>query len=580
MHVERVPNRNSRPTFLLRESYREGGKVKKRTFGNISHLSDAQILAISQVLKGLPPTGSLDLEKSFEIVRTLPHGHVAAVLGTLRSLGLDSLIDAASSRQRNLVVAMIVARVIEPASKLATARGLRAATCSTSLGEVCSVAGCDEDDLYEAMDWLVARQDGIERRLARTHLKDGTLVLYDVSSAALEGSSCSMGAIGYARDGVRGRRQIVYGMLTTTEGVPVAIEMFPGNTADPATVSVQVEKLRERFGLSHVVLVGDRGMLTKARIVEDLSRVGLDWVTALRAPAIKALANAGAIQLSLFDERDLVEISHPDYEGERLIVCRNPHMAADRRRTRGELLAATERDLDRIVAATRRERRPLRGKDRIGLRVGRIINHYKVAKHFELEITEDSFRYRRKEDRIAEEAALDGLYVLRTNVPKEQLTAEGAVAAYKRLDSVERAFRGFNSDLDVRPIHHRREDRVRAHFLLCMLAYYVMWHMETRLAPLLFKDHDRAGAEEARSSPVASAVRSEAALAKARRKRTESGQPVHSLATLLRDLATVAVNRVQPTDPASPSFDVVTRPTDLQSNAFALLKVIPRLGLM
>lgn len=578
MHVERVPNRNYRPTFLLRESYREGGKVKKRTFGNISHLPDAQIQGIAHVLKGHPPTSSL--EKSFEIIRTLPHGHVAAVLGTLRSLQLDSLIETASSRPRDLVVAMIAARIIEPASKLAMSRGLRAATCSTSLGEACSVAGCDEDDLYDAMDWLIARQDGIERRLARKHLKHGTLVLYDVSSAALEGSACPMGAIGYARDGVKGRRQIVYGMLTTTEGIPVAIETFPGNTADPATVSVQVEKLKERFGLTHVVLVGDRGMITKARISEDLLRVGLDWITALRAPAIKALANAGAIQLSLFDERGLVEISHPDYESERLIVCRNPHMAAERRRTRDELLAATERELDRVVAATGRERRPLRGKDKIGLRVGRIINHYKVAKHFELDISDDAFMYRRKEERIAEEAALDGLYVLRTSVPKEELTAEGAVAAYKRLDSVERAFRGFNSDLDVRPIYHRREDRVKAHFLLCMLAYYVMWHMETRLAPMLFKDHDRAGAEAARTSPVASAVRSQAALAKARRKRTTSGQPVHSLATLLRDLATIAVNRVQPAGPVSPSFDVITRSTDLQRQAFTLLRVNPRLGYM
>jgi transposase len=576
MHVERVPNRGSRPAFLLRESYREDGKVKKRTFGNISHLPPEQIDGIRRVLKGLPP--ATGLEEAFEITRSLPHGHVAAVLGTLRSLGLEELVDSQPSRRRNLVIAMVAARVIEPASKLAASRELRAETCSSSLGEVCRVDRCDEDDLYDAMDWLIERQGAIERGLAERHLQASTLVLYDVSSAAFEGKTCPLGAIGHARDGVKGRRQIVYGLLTTTEGIPVAIEVFKGNAADPTTLSSQIQKLKGRFDLSHVVLAGDRGMITKARIQKELKPAGLDWITALRAPALKVLLRSGPIQLSFFDEHDMAEISHPEYPEERFIVCKNPQVGEDRRRTREELLAATERDLEAIVVATKRPRRPLRGRDHIAVRASKALGRHKVGKHFEIDVQEDSFSYAQKEAKIAEEAALDGFYVVRTNVPQAALSAEAAVSTYKRLDAVERAFRAFNSDLDVRPIHHRLEDRVRAHLLICMLAYYVMWHMADRLAPILFKDHDRQGAEAKRSSPVASAERSDSALSKARSKRNQAGEPVHSFATLLKDLATVVVNRIQPAGLGSASFQVVTRPTDSQRTAFELLGVSPRLG--
>jgi hypothetical protein len=576
MHVERVPNRGSRPAFLLRESYRQDGKVKKRTFGNISHLPTEQIDGIRRVLKGLPPTTGL--EEAFEVTRSLPHGHAAAVLGTLRSLGLEELVDEQPSRRRNLVTAMIVARVIEPASKLATGRELRAATCSSSLGEVCGVDRCDEDDLYDAMDWLVERQEAIERGLAERHLEASTLVLYDVSSAAFEGKTCPLGAIGHARDGVKGRRQIVYGLLTTTEGIPVAIEVFKGNTADPVTLSPQIQKLKGQFGLSHVVLAGDRGMITKARIQKELEPAGLDWITALRAPALKVLLRSGPIQLSFFDDHDMAEISHPEYPGERFIVCKNPHVGADRRRTREELLAATERDLRAIVAATNRPRRPLRGRDHIAVRASRALARHKVGKHFEINVQEDSFSFTRNEAKIAEEAALDGFYVIRTNVPQAVLSTEAAVSTYKRLDAVERAFRAFNSDLDVRPIHHRLEDRVKAHLLICMLAYYVMWHMANRLAPILFKDHDRQAAEAKRSSPVASAERSDSALSKARTKRSQAGEPVHSFTTLMKDLATIVVNRIQPAGVGSASFQIITRPTDSQRTAFELLGVSPHLG--
>jgi Transposase DDE domain len=578
MYIATVKNRNSPPALLLRESYRENGKVKSRTLANLTHVPQEGIEALRLALKLKQRSPRAFLGEGFEIIRTLPHGHVAAVLGTLRSLDGERLIDPVRSRRRDLAVALIVARVMAPASKLATARGLRSATSSSSLGEVCSVAGCDEDDLYGAMDWLLERQPAIERRLARRHLAGGTLVLYDVSSAAFEGCTCPLGAIGHARDQVKGRQQIVYGLLTTTEGIPIAIEVFQGNTADPPTVSTQVRKLKDRFGLSHVVFVGDRGMITKARIKEDLAPAGLDWITCLRAPEIQHLLRTGAFQLSLFEEQDLAEISHPDRPGERLIVCRSPNMTEMRRHKREELLRATERELDRIVVATRRERSPLRGSEKIGLRVGRVINRHKMGKHFLLEITDASFAYQRNETSIETEARLDGFYVVRTNVPKKELTAEQAVLAYKRLDGVERAFRGFNSDLDLRPIGHRKEDRVRAHLLLCMLAYYVHWHMANRLAPMLFKDHDRQAAAAARRSPVAPATRSPAALDKARRKRDGSGQPVHSLASLLADLATLAVNTIQPSAPGAAPFRMVTVPTDLQRHAFELLGVDPRLG--
>jgi hypothetical protein len=577
MYVARVPNRGSPPAVLLRESYREGGKVKNRTLANLSRWPEEKVDALAAVLKGRAPTAGL--EGSFDIIRSLPHGHVAAVLGALRDLGLEELIDHVPSRSRDLVVAMVVAQVIEPSSKFALARGLRAETASSSLGEVLSLAGADEDDLCTAMDWLGPRQGTIEDALAARHLKDGTLVLYDVSSAAFEGRTCPLGALGHPKDGVRGRLQIVYGLLATKEGIPVAIEVFKGNTGDPATVASQVQKkLKERFSLSHVALVGDRGMLTKARLEDDVIPAQLEFITALRAPQIKALVESGAIQLSLFDRSDLFEITHPDYPGERLVACKNPLLAIERARKRESLLTSTEAELATIATAVRRQSRPLRGKDRIALQVGKVINHYKVAKHFVLEIEDDVFSFHRDEAKIAAEAALDGIYVLRTSLDEEAFGDDEVVSSYKALAYVERVFRGFNTDLDIRPIRHRSEERVRAHVFLRMLSYYVTWHMERRLAPMLFKDDDHQSTEAQRTSPVAPALRSESALRKVRTKRTEHNEPVHSFATLLKDLATIAANRVQPLNTDLPVFTVITTPTPIQRRAFELLGVSHRLG--
>jgi hypothetical protein len=574
MYITRVPNRGSPPAVLLRESYRDGGKVKNRTLANLSSWPEAKVEALSRALKGLPPAG---LDGAFEITRSLPHGHVAAALGTLRSLGLEEVIDPVGSRQRDLVTAMVTAAVIDGSSKLATARGLRAETAASSLGEVLDLGSCDEDGLYAAMDWLLPRQQAIEDALAARHLRDGTLVLYDVSSAAFEGRTCPLGAIGHARDGVRGRLQIVYGVLTSTGGVPVAVEVFRGNTGDPATLASQVKKLKERFGLAHVAIVGDRGMLTKARIRDDIQPAELDWITALRGPAIAALMAQGAIQPTLFDHTDMAEISHPDYPGERLIACYNPFLAAERSRKRGELLDATEAELTKIAAAARRARRPLRGKDKIALAVGKVINKKKVAKHFIVQVTDDGLTWRRDEQKINDEAALDGIYVIRTSLPADALPAAGAVDSYKALENVERVFRGLNTDLLIRPIRHRLEERVKAHVLIRMLAYYVTWHMQQRLAPMLFKDGDPATGKAARPSPVAPAQRSPAALAKAAAKVTADGQPVHSFATLLADLATIAANRIQPAS-GLPGFTQITTPAPIQRRALELLGVSHRLG--
>ena len=576
MYVATVPNRGSPPAVLLRESYREGGKVKNRTLANLSHWPEYKVEALRLVLKGTAPLS--DLSSAFEIARSLPHGHVAAVLGTLRRLGLEELIDPAPSRERDLVVAMVVAQVIDSASKLATSRGLRQDTASSSLGEVLGVSTCDEDDLYCAMDWIGQRQAAIEDALAARHLEGGTLVLYDVSSAAFEGRTCPLGALGHPKDGVRGRLQIVYGLLTNKDGVPIAIEVFKGNTGDPKTVSSQVNKIKERFDVSHVCVVGDRGMLIKARLKDDVCPAGLDYLTALRAPEIKSLVETGAIQLGLFDDQDLFEIAHPDYEGERLVCCKNPLLAEERQKKRGELLVATERELEKVAAAVSRQRRPLRGKDAIALRVGKVLDRYKMAKHFTLEIGDASFRFLRKEGQIAAEAALDGIYVLRTSVSNDALSITQVVSSYKALAGVERAFRAFNTDLDIRPIRHRTEERVRSHVFLRMLSYYVTFHMERQLAPMLFKHDDKASAEQARTSPVAPAKRSAAASRKATTKRTAEHLPVHSFKSLLADLATVAANRIQPADAGLPAFAMITTPTPVQRRAFELLGVSHRLG--
>jgi Transposase DDE domain len=577
MYVVRVPNRGSPPAILLRESYREAGKVKNRTLANLSSWPEAKVDALTRVLKGQPPPAA-PLDEAFEITRSLPHGHVAAVLGTARQLGLEELIDPEPSRQRDLVTAMAVAQVIAPDSKLAIARGLREETAASSLGEVLGVGSCDEDDLYAAMDYLHGRQDAIQDALAARHLAGGTLVLYDVSSAAFEGRTCPLGAIGHPKDGVRGRLQIVYGLLTSPEGIPVAIEVFRGNTGDPGTVAAQVAKVKDRFGITQVVLVGDRGMLTAARLREDVRPAGLDWITALRAPQVKKLVRGGDLQLTLFDTQDLAEITSPDFPGERLIACKNPFLEAERARKRESLLAATEADLGKIAAACTRTRAPLRGTDKIAVRADRVLTRRKVAKHFTVQITDDGIGYARDQDSIAAEAALDGIYVLRTSVGATSLDSGAVVSSYKALAQVERAFRAFNTDLDIRPIRHRTEDRVRAHVFLRMLSYYLSWHIQARLAPLLFTDDDKPAASAARPSPVAPAARSPRALAKAATKHTPGDLPVHSFATLLADLATICLNTIAPADPALPGFRLVTTPTTLQRQAFELLGVSHRLG--
>jgi hypothetical protein len=575
MYVTSVPNRGSPPAILLRESYRDNGKVKTRTLANLSHWPEHKVENFKRALKGLPP--AVDLSEAFEITRSLPHGHVAAVLGTARALGIDELLDSVPSRQRDLVMAMLVAQVIAPASKLATARGLRTETATSSLGQVLGVSACDEDDLYAAMDWALERKDGVENALAARHLVNGTLVLYDVSSAAFEGRTCPLGKIGHARDGVKGRLQIVYGLLCSPAGIPIAIEVFEGSTADPKTLAAQITKLKTRFGLARVCLVGDRGMLTNARIRDEIRPAQLEWISALRAPQIKALVDDGALQLSLFDTQDLVEIDSPDFPGERLVCCHNPVLAAERARKRGELLAATEKELAPIAAATRRERRPLRGRDSIALRVGKVINHYKMAKHFTLEITDESFTFTRNTEDIAAEAALDGIYVLRTSLPTDSLPTDDVVARYKNLADVERFFRTLNSELDVRPIRHRLADRVRAHMFLRMLSYYISWHMKQVLAPILFQDNDKPAAAAKRANPVAPAQRSDEALNKAARKRTDDDTPVHSFTTLLADLATICANQIQPADD-TPPFTMTTTPTPLQRRAFELLNISHRHG--
>jgi transposase len=559
-------------THLLRRTYRDEGKVKHETLGNLSHLPEHTVELIRRSLKGEVLVGA---EDSFEIVRSLPHGHVAAALGTVRRLGLPSVLSAKRTRERDLVIAMIVARVLEPCSKLATSRGLVEETASSSLGSTLELGRVDEEELYGAMDWLLSRQGRIENALAKQHLSEGSLVLYDVSSAYLEGRHCPLGRLGYSRDGKKGKLQIEFGLLCNAEGCPVAVEVFEGNTADPKTLAPAVEKLRERFGFKRVVLVGDRGLITSARIREDLKpSQAFDWITALRAPAIAQLLRAGSLQLSFFDEKDLVEIESSDYPGERLVVCRNPLLAQERARKRQELLEATEKELNKIVEATQRPKRRLRGKDRIGLRVGRVLGRYKMGKHFRLNITEESFTYEREQEQIEQEAMLDGLYVVRTSVPEQMMSKEDVVRSYKQLSRVERAFRCLKGvDLKVRPIYHRLPNRVRAHVLLCMLGYYVEWHMRNALAPLLFEDDDQPGAERLRVSVVAPAQRSPKAQRKATTKQTEQGTPVHSFLSLLRDLGTIVKNTLRPRATSGTSFEMVTTPTATQKKAFELLGV-------
>lgn len=572
MYIDVVPNRNSPPAVLLRESYRRDGNVKKRTLANLSKWPKPLVEGLRTLLKGGVALPSLD--HAFQILRAKPHGHVAAVLGTIGKLGLERLLDRKPSRQRALVVAMIAARILEPRSKLATARGLAGETANHTLGEEVGVEDASAEDLYDAMDWLIQRQPKIERGLAKRHLEDGSLVLCDLTSVYLEGSKCPLARHGYSRDKKRGKLQIVLALLTNREGCPVAVEVFEGNTADPGALSSQVDKLRDRFSLDRVIVVGDRGLITNARIEEDLEPSGLSWISALRAPAIRALAEQGHLQLSLFDQRDMAEISVPEmYPKERLIVCRNPLLAAERRRKRLELLDRTDELLEAVEKATKREKRPLRGSEAIAVRADRALQKHRVAKHYDIEIADDRFEWRRNGERIAEEAALDGLYVIRTNVPEDDLPADEAVRSYKSLSRVERAFRSLKSvDLKVRPVHHRLAGRVRAHVLLCVLAYYVEWHMRRRLAPILFDDHAKT---DERASPVKQARKSNAAKIKANSGRTTDGLPVHSFQTLIEDLATLTRNRVRMPANDDATANVLARPTPLQEEAFTLLAVRP-----
>jgi transposase len=572
MYIDTVPNRNSPPAILLRESFRRNGQVCKRTLCNISDWSPAHIEGLRGVLKGgtvIPPE-----HDAFTITRSLPHGHVAAALGVARKIGLDRILGPDGDRCRDLVLAMLTGRILDPVSKLAAARTLSPATASSSLGEALGLGDVSDAELYAALDCLLERQAAIETALAKRHLQNGTLVLYDVSSSYMEGRCCPLAKLGYNRDGKKGMLQIVYGLLCAPDGCPVAVEVFDGNTGDPTTLAPQIDKLKQRFGLSHVVLVGDRGMITQARITEDVKAAGLDWITALRAPAIKELLNSGALQLTLFDTRDMAGITSPEFPGERLVVCRNPDLAAERSRKREELLAATEKDLAVIKTRVGRRRDPLRGTAEIALAVGAVLNTYKMKKHFDLTITDDTFSFARKTAEIAAEAATDGLYVVRTSLAEATLGDADTVRSYKSLALVERAFRCIKTvDLNVRPVYHRLADRVRAHVFLCMLAYYLEWHMRQCLAPMLFDDTDKEEAAALRSSVVAQAQRSKAAVKKQTTGMTPDGLPVHSFRTLLADLATLARNTiVTAINPLYP-LTVVTRPTPVQQKAFELLGV-------
>ena len=574
MYIEAVPNRNSPPAILLRESFRADGKVKKRTLLNLSHWPPALVAGLRALLKGgsvLAPG-----ETRFSIERSWPHGAVAAALGLLRTLPLDRLLGAPGEREGSLVRAMIIARLMAPASKLATAKALSLATAASSLAPVLGLGEVGADELYAALDWLLERQPAIEAVLARRYLAEATLVLYDVSSSWLEGRRCPLAQFGHSRDRKASKPQIVYGLLCAADGRPVAIEVFAGNTADPKTLSTQIAKLKERFALRRVVLVGDRGMITQARIETELRPHGLDWITALRAPQIRGLVEGGALQLSLFDERDMAAVSSPDYPGERLIVCRNPALAAERARKREDLLQAAERDLAILRQAVNRTRRPLRGIAKIAQKVGAALAHRHMAKHFDLDIADDRLVFTRKTAEIAAEAALDGLYAIRTPVPADRLDDAATVAAYKSLSRVERAFRSLKTvDLDIRPVFHYRAPRVRAHVFLCMLAYHLEWQLRACLAPLLYDDHDRAAAQASRPSPVAKAPRSPAARRKDATGTTPDGLRVHSFQSLLADLATFTRNQV--ITPAAPDRTLLlySRPTPLQQKVFDLLGIDP-----
>jgi hypothetical protein len=573
VYIETIPNRSSPPAILLREGYRENGKVVKRTLANLSGWDPQLVEHFRVLLKGGVAVESASSLLTIE--RSLPH--VAAVLGAARGSGAEIWFGSAPKELQPLLLAMLVARVIAPASKLATHRLLHEDTASCSLGRVLGVGQCSADELYRGLDWLHEAQPSIERRLARQHLAGATLVLYDLTSTWMTGRCCELAAYGHSRDGKRADPQIVFGLVCTAQGCPIAVEVFKGNTADPATVAPQVVKLKARFGIEHLAWVGDRGMLTSARIEQVLKPQGMDWVSSLRAPQIALLAaEHGPFQPSLFDERNLLELTSQHFPGERLVVCRNPLLSEERARKRAELLAATELDLAKIAAATQRARNPLRGEQAIALRVGRVIERFHMAKHFELSITHTRLAWQPKSESIAAEAALDGLYVIRTSVPTAQLDAAAAVAAYKSLTHVERAFRSIKTiDLHVRPVFHYSAERVRAHVFLCMLAYYVEWHMRERLKSMLFDDEHLEEVSAGRASPVLKAVRSEHAKAKDASKHADDGLPLHSLRTLLQDLSTLTYNIARTGANPDATIVITSRPTPIQNKAFKLLAINP-----
>lgn len=564
MYIDIVPNRKSPPAILLRESIRQGRKIVKRTIANLSTLSIDQAQAIRRILKG---EKLVQPEEHFTVLSSRPHGHAEAVLLTIRRLGLDKLIFSRRCKERDLVIAMIASRIICPQSKLALTRDLE----NTTLGESLGIEGVDEDDLYAAMDWLHKRQDGIEKRLAARHLQEGVQVLYDLSSSYFEGRKCPLAARGYNRDQKKGKLQVNYGLLTDNRGCPVSISVFPGNTSDPKTLMPQVEKLQKDFGLKSVVLVGDRGMITQKQIDDIKELEGMEWITALKTGSIRKLMNAKAIQLTLFDERNLFEFTHPDFPGEKLVACRNPELAYRRKHKRAALLKATIEALEKIQGMI--ERGYLKDADKIGIRVGRVINKYKMAKHFKLEITEKELYFEIDEEKVNEEAALDGIYVIRTSL--EKLSAADAVRHYKSLSQVERAFRSIKTmDLEVRPINHHLEKRVKAHLFLCMLAYYVKWHMMEAWRPLLFADEDQQAKQK--RDPVATAQRSAQAEEKVQGKRLTDGSIAHSFQSMLRNLATIVRNTCQSRDAEGgmPSFTMDTQLTQKHEEAFRLLKEI------
>ena len=570
MHIHVVPNRGSPPTVLLRESYREGSKVLKRTLANLSSLSGAQIEAIRATLRGeaLQPVAQ-SFPQSFEAIASPSHGHVQAVALTLQRVGFASLVASKSCRERDLVLAMVTARILAPHTKLATTRWWH----TTTLPEEFGVLDADEDDLYGAMDWLLAHQNTIQKKLAARHLSEGGLVLYDLSSSYFEGTCCPLAKLGYNRDGKSGLLQVNYGLLTDARGCPVAVSVYEGNVTDSKTLMPEVTRLREDFGIERFVLVGDRGMISSKAIDALRQSDGVGWITALKSVSIRALVDQGNLQLGLFDEVNLVELSLPEYPGERLVACRNPQLAKLRAHKRQELLAATERNLDKIKA--RVDAGKLVGSDEIGLRVGKVVNQYKVSKHFELTIGDRTFTFMRKLAAIAAEAALDGIYIIRTSVSAAQMDAPSCVRNYKSLAQVERAFRSLKTiDLKVRPIHHRKADRVRAHIFLCMLAYYVEWHMREAWRELMFADTDQAA--KATRDPVAPAKRSKAAQAKATSHTLDDGTPAHSFSTLLADLAGIVRNtcRTPQAGPDAPTFQLVTTPTAKQHRALELLQKI------